>query len=97
MCNFANILGNAKVVGSAATQILSHLKMNIKSNLFFVHPLSSEIYQITLCFRFKFFMKINRSDPCEVNITFINGKIVEQTSKIACLNYAELLDMWSNC
>lgn len=57
--------------------------MRIKSNLFFLHPLSSEIYQIILCFRFKLFMIINRSDPCEVNIIFINGKIAEQTSKIA--------------
>lgn len=97
MCNSANILGNAKVVGSTATQIFSHLKMNIKSNLFFLHPLSSEIYQITLCFRLRLFMEINHSDPCEVNIIFINGKIAEETSKIACLNYAELLDMWSHC
>lgn len=97
MCNFANILGNAKGVGSAATQIFSHLKMNIKSNLFFLHPLSSEIYQITLCFRLGLFMEINHSDPCEVNTIFINGKIAEQTSKIACLNYAELLDVWSHC
>lgn len=28
-------------------------------------------------------MKINHSDPCEVNIIFINGKIAKQTSKIA--------------
>lgn len=97
VCNFANIIGNAKVAGSAATQMFCHLKMNIKSNLFFLHHLSSEIYQITLSFRFRLFMEINHSDPCEVNIIFINGKIAEQTSTTACLNHAKLLDMWSNC
>jgi len=38
-------------------------------------------------------MEISCSERCEVNIIFINGKISEQTSKIACLNYAEFLDM----
>lgn len=32
-------------------------------------------------------MEFNRSDPCESDIIFINGKIAEQTSKIAFLNY----------
>lgn len=51
------------VAGSAAIQIFSYLKLSIKSNLFFLFPFSLEIYQIILCFRFKLFMEINRSDP----------------------------------
>lgn len=38
-------------------------------------------------------MGFNRSDPCESDIIFLNGKIAEQTSKIACMNYGELLDV----